>query len=328
MKRLKKVLAAALSLLTLSICSITAGADKSNERYDALIDPNHPAEITVNDGEVQSKFYYGSYKKILLEFADNVNVSDYDLKGSLEKDINSTTGNSYTCSFDDISYAELKDYAAQLRETDGIITAEPVIISYHATCGLFNSSKETGLTIYIGGGKTLDELKADKELCSYVDSIGGVITTIPNMLDKTKEDICITGIADRKHFREIITKINSFESVNNKARYLIYSLAYLKYKATYIKDMDVNDITEKLFENPIDIKAEDTGKHKGDINNDGKITAADASMAFSAYKKNYTSGKSGLSELELYNADFNGDGKVTAEDASGILSQYKKTYQS
>lgn len=320
MKKLKRILAAALSVLTLSACSITVNAevidpseDENIAKYDMLIDPNYPAEITVSDYEVGSKFYYKNDKKILLEFADNVDVSDFNLKYDFEKadhtmiwrEFTGNPDNFYACNCVDLSISELINYAAELREMDGIITAEPVIISYQATCGLFNSSEKTGLTISVGGGKSLDELKADKELCAYVDSIGGVITTRSDMLDSTKEVVCITGIADREHFREIITKINSFESVNNNAFYSFYTLASLSYKVRFLEN-----------------------NQKGDINNDGKITAADASIAFSAYKKNYTSGGTGLSELELYNADFNGDGKVTAEDASEIFSQYKKTYQS
>ncbi len=322
MKKIKRILAAALSVLTLSTCSITVGAgaiDTGEDSIDArcamLIDPNYPAKISVNDNDVASKFDYKIDKVIFVELADNIEVNNYNLKYDLEKanyiianyikywrEFTGNLDNLYTCKCEDLSISELMDYAAQLREMDGVVTVKAAIISYHTTFYLQHCSKEDGLTIYIGDGKSLDELKADKEFSSYVDSIGGTITSNEN------GQSYITGIADREHFREIITKINSFEVVDNKAFFSWYCPDVLAYSVKLLED--------------------DISKYKGDINNDGKITAADASIAFSAYKKNYTSGGTGLSELELYNADFNGDGKVTAEDASGIFSQYKKTYQS
>ena len=92
MKRLKRILAAALSVLTLSACSITAGAeaigtgdDSINARIDMLIDPNYPAKISVNDNDVKSQFDYKIDKVIFVEFADNIEVSDYNLKYDFEK---------------------------------------------------------------------------------------------------------------------------------------------------------------------------------------------------------------------------------------------------
>ena len=321
MKKVKKILAAALSVLTLSICSITAGAesidtgeDSIYAKLDMLIDPNYPAKISVSDYNVSSQFDYKIDKVIFVELADNIEVSDYNLKYELEKtyyflnwrEFTGNPDNLYACKCDDLSISELSDYAAQLREMDGVVTVKAAIKSYHVTFYLQHCSKEEGLTVYINDldnkAPSLEELKADKELCAYVESIGGTITANEN------GQSCITGIADREHFREIINKINSFEVVDNKAFFSWYSPDVLAYSVKLLED--------------------DISKCKGDINDDGKITAADASMAFSAYKKNYTSGGTGLSELELYNADFNGDGKVTAEDASGILSYYKSIYNS
>ena len=58
----------------------------------------------------------------------------------------------------------------------------------------------------------------------------------------------------------------------------------------------------------------ETPREKGDINGDGKITAADARSALRA-----AAGLSELDETERYAADYNSDNKVTAADARLIL---------
>lgn len=55
---------------------------------------------------------------------------------------------------------------------------------------------------------------------------------------------------------------------------------------------------------------------KGDVNGDGKITAADARTALRASAQ-----LENLSESEAYRADMNNDGKITAADAREILNR-------
>ncbi len=282
--------------------------------YRLIFDPEFPVDISLTDEEVWVNFPMAIEKGIVIELEDSSKIEAYDLKYKFDKlsMVHLYLANVYIGNAENtyVYYGgsaadenELSDYANQLRGMDGIVKAETFIGTLSSKGYLTDASKEKGLTVYIkdldNKAPSLDELKADKELSEYVDSIGGTITAHENGLS------CITGIADREKYREILSEINSFEIVDKRAM-----CPYFIYQAQAYET--------KLLEH----------KFKGDINDDGKITAADASIAFSAYKKNYTSGGTGLSELDLYNADFNGDGEVTAEDASGIFSQYKKTYQS
>ena len=60
----------------------------------------------------------------------------------------------------------------------------------------------------------------------------------------------------------------------------------------------------------------------GDVNNDGKIDAVDASATLTAYAKESAKLDSGLSEIQKKTADVNKDGNVDGNDASFILSYY------
>lgn len=65
----------------------------------------------------------------------------------------------------------------------------------------------------------------------------------------------------------------------------------------------------------------------GDINNDGKLTALDASKIFSAYKFYYGYKAYNVTYLEVERGDINGDGALTAADASKVFSIYKENYR-
>ena len=60
----------------------------------------------------------------------------------------------------------------------------------------------------------------------------------------------------------------------------------------------------------------------GDVNNSGKIEAADASKVLVAYASMNAGSESGLTAAEEISADLNGDGKLSATDASLILVKY------
>lgn len=64
----------------------------------------------------------------------------------------------------------------------------------------------------------------------------------------------------------------------------------------------------------------------GDVNDDGKINAVDASTILTAYANTSTSKPSGLSEEAMAAADVDGNSAVNAVDASNVLSFY--AYQS
>ena len=60
----------------------------------------------------------------------------------------------------------------------------------------------------------------------------------------------------------------------------------------------------------------------GDVNEDGRVDAKDASCVLIAYAKLSTGEEDGLTEKQRRVADVNGDGKVDAKDASAILAFY------
>ncbi|MCM1529469.1 MAG: hypothetical protein NC093_05670 [Alistipes sp.] len=65
-----------------------------------------------------------------------------------------------------------------------------------------------------------------------------------------------------------------------------------------------------------------TGSNLGDINNDGKVDASDASTALVAYSRVSTGSDSGLDELQFAAGDTDLNGKIDASDAAMILVYY------
>ena len=65
----------------------------------------------------------------------------------------------------------------------------------------------------------------------------------------------------------------------------------------------------------------------GDADGDGKVTAKDASLMFSEFKRIYNSEPSTFTEQQMKRCDLNGDGKITAIDVSKAFSIYKKNYR-
>ena len=60
----------------------------------------------------------------------------------------------------------------------------------------------------------------------------------------------------------------------------------------------------------------------GDVNNDGKIDAKDASAILVEYSKMSTGGEGEMTAAQKDSADVNADGKIDAKDASAILAYY------
>ena len=63
----------------------------------------------------------------------------------------------------------------------------------------------------------------------------------------------------------------------------------------------------------------------GDINNDGKINAVDASTVLTYYANISTNKDGGLTEAQKKAADIDNNGDINAVDASYILSYYAYT---
>ncbi|MDO4863696.1 MAG: dockerin type I domain-containing protein, partial [Ruminococcus sp.] len=60
----------------------------------------------------------------------------------------------------------------------------------------------------------------------------------------------------------------------------------------------------------------------GDVNEDGKVDAKDASKVLVYYSAVSTGAEGGLSEVQMKAANVNGDAKIDAKDASRILVYY------
>ena len=69
----------------------------------------------------------------------------------------------------------------------------------------------------------------------------------------------------------------------------------------------------------------DTGV-RGNVSDTGKISARDASLIFSAYKRAYKSGSAGLTMRQERLADYDGGGVITASDAAAAFSEFKNGY--
>ncbi len=65
----------------------------------------------------------------------------------------------------------------------------------------------------------------------------------------------------------------------------------------------------------------------GDADGDGKVTAKDASLMFSEFKRIYRSEPSTFTEEQMKRCDLNNDGKITAIDVSKVFSIYKENYR-
>lgn len=65
-----------------------------------------------------------------------------------------------------------------------------------------------------------------------------------------------------------------------------------------------------------------TVSNLGDIDDDGMVTSADASIALDAYSKSSTGSDHGLSDLAFKAGDIDKDGRISSTDASYILAYY------
>ena len=85
--------------------------------------------------------------------------------------------------------------------------------------------------------------------------------------------------------------------------------------------LDTNAADISATETVIADIAESANYRLGDVNFDGRISVADASMILRAYTK-YQTGEEPLTPLQRKAADVNEDGKIDSRDASLVLSQY------
>lgn len=86
---------------------------------------------------------------------------------------------------------------------------------------------------------------------------------------------------------------------------------------------------------PVEVYGENEGEVsvqvglRGDVNQDGKISASDASLIFSEYKRLYKGQSGKLSKWKTFIANVDstkGNSKITAQDASYVFSYYKEEY--
>ncbi|MBR6070235.1 MAG: leucine-rich repeat protein [Ruminococcus sp.] len=82
-------------------------------------------------------------------------------------------------------------------------------------------------------------------------------------------------------------------------------------------------VSEKITEVKDELLVDgDTDSTLGDVNEDGKIDAKDASMILVTYSKASTGADDGLTAAQKAASDVNGDGRIDAKDASCVLAYY------
>lgn len=86
--------------------------------------------------------------------------------------------------------------------------------------------------------------------------------------------------------------------------------------ATEPVNQKINEVKQELL---VD---DDPDFTLGDVNEDGKIDAKDASLILVAYSVASTGGEYGFTDSQKNAAEVNGDGKIDAKDASAILAYY------
>ena len=65
----------------------------------------------------------------------------------------------------------------------------------------------------------------------------------------------------------------------------------------------------------------------GDADGDGKVSAKDASLIFSEFKRTYGGESGSFTAQQIERCDLSGDGKITALDASKVFTIYKENYR-
>ena len=128
----------------------------------------------------------------------------------------------------------------------------------------------------------------------------------------TKEGYLYGTYANKNWFSNYLTD----KWYDKYPKWLAQYSSSVTYKGTYDIWQYTDKGTVKGISGGVDMNIAYVSYLKGDINNDGKVTAADARLALRA-----ASQLKMLSETEKYLADVNGDGKITAADARKILQE-------
>lgn len=100
-------------------------------------------------------------------------------------------------------------------------------------------------------------------------------------------------------------------------------MRFRNYKLKLIEEKGVDDGTLAMYQkkNPAETFER---VNSGDVNNDGRTDAIDASKVLSYYAKLSTDGEVTLSAKQIKAADINGDEVIDAVDASNILAYYAR----
>lgn len=117
----------------------------------------------------------------------------------------------------------------------------------------------------------------------------------------------------------IVTIMHTFVSQRNKE--VSTKKLILQSCLEIIASLSIAIVGNMLYDNIVSSSQNETGKGDydndssiADLNNDGKITTADAKWVLQ-----YVSGSRTLTDEQIAAADVNGDGKITTVDAKWIL---------
>jgi len=119
---------------------------------------------------------------------------------------------------------------------------------------------------------------------------------------------------NKTEFSDRILLISDKENIAGSTLHITAGLLNYSGIATAAIEEKINEVK--------DICIEDDDSSLGDVNEDGKVDAKDASAILVEYSKMSTGGDGSFTASQKQAADVNADNKIDAKDASFILSYY------
>ncbi len=115
-------------------------------------------------------------------------------------------------------------------------------------------------------------------------------------------------------YSDTILLISDKENISGSTLHITKGLLNYSGIATTAVEQKITEVKSELLV--------DDDYSLGDVNEDGKVDAKDASMVLVAYAKSSTGAEHGLTEAQAGAANVNGDALIDAKDASFILAYY------
>ncbi|MCR5016136.1 MAG: hypothetical protein K6A75_06140 [Ruminococcus sp.] len=280
---------------------------------------------------------------ISADVTDNVKVEDVELfyKYSDESDWNSVSmrnpsGSTYKAT---LSAYEVKDGEIQyyIAASDGLSKAyfgtagEPNVITVKPYVETTTTEPATTTT-----GIDTTATSTDTTTTSLISDITAESTETTTTTDTTSNTDSTTSAADNETTTESdvttdTTTQTTAESTKTTTSATDSETASSTTETTTESDLTTDTTTQTTVAStttePVSTSATSTTPIEpdytlGDVNNDGKVDAKDASLVLVEYAKMSTGGTGDFTEVQKLVANVNSDSKIDAKDASFILTYY------